>query len=300
MKSIRCGRGLGDSIYLQSVVRHLLGPKLPSVPTLRVMSDYPDVFRPLGQAVQVAPFSRLGVGIVAHYVQRKAHPATTQFVDCCLAAHIAEPPPLHLPWTLTDASLAHDLHALAAGRPIVILQLPRAPMGRTDGFGAELLPDCRAIQTAIDALRQRDACIVQVGAGQPLYRFAGLHADYANRTSVAQLIDIASLSSAAIGYPSFLVPLAESLDLPALFVWSRRGLRSPRGFIAQITPGKLLHKRATSRAIVDDAVPDLIARAAAALLERPPRPSFHDIASAMLAARTSQPTPATQPATATP
>lgn len=62
------------------------------------------------------------------------------------------------------------------------------------------------------------------------------------------------------------MPLAESFDRPALFVWSRRGLRSPRAFISQITPNKILHKRETSRHVIDDAPPEVVQREAEALL----------------------------------
>lgn len=151
MKTIRCGRGLGDSIYLQSVVRHL---HAQDKARYRVCSDFPDVFRPLGNAVSVTPFTRQGVNIVAHYVQRKPLAGSTQFQDCCAQAGITTPVELRLDWALTDHALPRELRQRSP-LPIVCVQLPRAPMGRTDGFGAELLPDCRVIQRAIDALHGR-------------------------------------------------------------------------------------------------------------------------------------------------
>ena len=67
-----------------------------------------------------------------------------------------------------------------------------------------------------------------------------------------QLLDLASVSTALVGYCSFFVPLAEAMAKPALFVWSRRGLKSGVPFVRQITPQKVLHKR-TSIAVMDDA-----------------------------------------------
>lgn len=248
MKTIRCGRGLGDSLYLQSVVRHLIETGVHR--RMRVRSDYPDVFRPLADRVEVTPFNR-NVDIVAHYSARKGRAGTTQFEDCCQAAGIVGPVDLRLDWGVSDASLMVKYLIHTAGRPLVLVQLPRSPMGRTDGFGAELLPDCRSIQLAIDVLRER-ALIVQVGAGEPLYRFTGIDIDLSNQTTVAQLLDVASAADGFLGYCSFMLPLAESFNKPAIMVWSQRGLRAGHPYVRQITPLKVIHKPATTIAVMDD------------------------------------------------
>lgn len=214
---------------------------------MRVKSDYPDVFRPLGDRVVVEPFDRRA-DITAHYVVRKSITTTTQFEDCCIRAGIDEPAELRLDWNVTNQGLHAKLRE--AGRPVLVVQMPRAPMGRVDGFGKTLLPDCRALQQLIDERRDTHH-VVQIGAGQPLHRLRGLHLDMANKTTVAELIDIVHAADECLGYPSFLVPLAESLDKPALFVWSARGLCDGQQFIRSITPQKLLHK-VTSRHVVDE------------------------------------------------
>jgi len=245
VKTIRCGRGLGDSLYLQAVVRHLLGTE----PTrLRVRTDYPGVFSQLGDRVETTPFERRA-DIVAHYAVRKGIEGTTQFQDCCIAAGIREPVALHLDWRITDQALIDRV--CAGGRPVLVVQLPRVPMGRTDGFGASLLPDCAAIQRVIDAARSTHT-VVQIGAGRPLFRFSGIDISLANETTVAQMIDVVSIAHRCLGYCSFLVPLAESFDKPALFVWSERGLHDGHLYVRRITPAKVLHK-ATSRHVMDTA-----------------------------------------------
>ena len=243
MKSIRCGRGFGDSLYLQAAVRHLL---MRGGLRMRVASDWPDVWRPLGDRVEVIPFTRR-VDIVAHYVMGKRRLDTTQFQDVCQRAGIEGDAELRLDWTVTNPALVDEVQK--DGRPVLIVQMPRTPMGRTDGFGKTLLPDCRAIQVLIDEARDTHR-IVQIGAGQPLFHFRGLDLDLANRTTVAETIDAVSVADRCLGYVSFLVPLAESLDKPATFVWSRRGLDDGQPFISSITPRKVLHK-ATSRAVID-------------------------------------------------
>ena len=248
MKSIRCGRGFGDSLYLQAAVRHLL---LTGGLRMRVASDWPDVWRPLGDRVEVIPFTRR-VDIVAHYVMGKKRLDTTQFEDVCQRAG-AEGADLRLDWAVPTPRLVDEV--ASGGRPVLIVQMPRTPMGRTDGFGKTLLPDCRAIQALID--RDGGASkVVQVGAGRPLFDLRGIDLDLANRTTVAETIDAVSVADRCLGYVSFLVPLAESLDKPATFVWSRRGLNDGQPFISSITPRKVLHK-ASSRAVIDDEVLDV-------------------------------------------
>jgi hypothetical protein len=235
MRTIRGGSGLGDAIYVASVVRHLnlRGERL------RVATDWPDVFRYLD--VECIQFTRNGIDILAHYSARKPQP-TKQFVDVCQTAGIREPVELKLEWR-TERRLSTAL-------PVVLVQLPRSPMGRTDGFGAALLPDCRVIQRAIDLLNGR-AYIVQVGSGKALHRFTGIDLDLSNKTSVVELIDLAAGCDAFLGYVSFIVPLAESLNKPALLVWSRKGLNSGTAYIRQITPQKVLY-RDSSHYVVDD------------------------------------------------
>ena len=254
MKSIRAGRGIGDSLYLQAVARHII--RRNGEP-LRICSDWPDIFRPLGKMANVVPFTRLGVDIIAHYSLRKKHTDTTQFQDCCIQAGIQEPVELKLDWKIRNPEL---IASLPTGKPLVLVQLPRNPMGRTDGFGKELMPDCRVLQRLINWLKPH-ATIAQIGAGSPLFRFECLDIDLANKTSVSDLLDIASVADGFLGYCSFIVPLAESFDKPGLFVWSRKGLNLNQPYIRAITPKKILEKK-TSKFLIDDCSDDETRQAA--------------------------------------
>jgi hypothetical protein len=243
IKKIRCGMGLGDSLYLQSVVRHFVKRGM----RLKVCSAWPDVFKPLGDMVEVVPFTRQGVQILAHYSMRKAVKGTTQFQDCCIQAGIGEPVELKLDWTPENHALIDRLKA--HGKKIVVVQLPRNPMGRTDGFGKELMPRCEVIQKIIDSW-QGKALLVLIGAGTPLFEFKGIDIDLSNKTSVTDLLDVASIADAFLGYCSFMVPLAESFSKPALFVWSSKGISAIDPFIRSITPEKVLHCK-TSQFVID-------------------------------------------------
>lgn len=243
--AVRSGKGLGDSLYLQSVARHLVENGRTD---LEVCTSWPDVFRPLTGKVLVSPFRRDCVDASFHYISRKRFPDTDQFTDCCISAGISEKIDLRLDWTPLNKKLIENLRSI--GKPIVIVQLPRDPMGRPDGFGTDLLPDCKAIQKAIDRIGER-AFTVQIGAGKPLHRFRNIGLDLANRTSVADLLDVASIASGALGYCSFIAPLAESLNKPLLLVWSRAGTKSNNPFIRAITPRKIFF-RSSSRYVMDD------------------------------------------------
>lgn len=231
--------GLGDALYVQSIVRHLI----EKGESLKVHTAWPDVFRQLGRKVEILPFSRQ-VNILAHYSSRKGKTDTTQFEDVVLQSGLKPPVDLRLDWQVEDDELVRKLKETANGRPILCVQLPRSPMGRKDGFGAELLPDCRVIQRAIDMLRER-ALVVQIGAGRALYTLERIEVDLSNKTSVGQLLDVASVADGFLGYVSFLVPLAESFSKPALLVWSHRGLKAGHAYIRQITPQKVLFRKSS-------------------------------------------------------
>ena len=258
MRSIRGGMGIGDAIYLAAVVRHMVA----SGERLEVCTAWPEVFAAYAARIELSPFRRSPIDILAHYSRRRNW-RTRQFEDVCIQAGIKGPVDLRLDWEITDPGLARRL--LEPGLPVVLVQMPRAPMGRTDGIGHELLPDCRRLQEVISALRGR-ALIVQVGAGRPLFHFSGIDVDLRDQTTVSQLIDAASVASGMLGYVSFIVPLAEALLKPALLVWARRGLRSSTGFVRQITPAKIL-ERASSLHVVDNCSTDELSAATERFLD---------------------------------
>jgi hypothetical protein len=240
-KTIRGGQGIGDALYVQAVARHYVakGTKL------RVATSWPEIFKPLG--VEIIPFTRQGIDILAHYSMRKRYKETTQFKDVCLQAGITENIDLKIDWKITNPEL---VKSLKTDKKLCIVQMPRNPMGRTDGFGKELLPDCKVIQGIINALKSTYT-IAQIGAGEAIYKFEGVDIDLSNKTSVNELLDIASEADMFLGYCSFVIPLAESFDKPALIVWSSKGLRSVDPYIHTITPEKILHKQ-SSKFVIDN------------------------------------------------
>lgn len=255
--SIRGGSGLGDAIYLQSVACALEAQGFD----VEVCCDWPDVFRPV--KAKVSPFRREPIDRLAHYSLRRHEKGTTQFQDCCIQAGLTEPVDLWMDWSPVRDVREQLTHH---GKPVVIVQMPRPPFGRKDGYGMELLPDCAVIQRAIDHL-QGKAFLIQVGHGKALYKFSGIDLDLTNKTSVVDLLDVAWCCDAFLGYCSFIVPMSEAMNKPSLCVWSRRGLKSSDRLIRSITPQKIFYK-ASSSAVTDDCTEEELARAVDALLEK--------------------------------
>jgi ADP-heptose:LPS heptosyltransferase len=121
-------------------------------------------------------------------------------------------------------------------------------MNRSDGFANDLLPNWKTL----DQLIQCEAFKVQIGQGAPLFKFHGIDLNLANKTSIADLLDIASLVDGFVGWCSFMLPLAESLGKPFFTLWSARGMRSREPFIRSLTPKKVIHRKDLSYHAVDD------------------------------------------------
>jgi len=261
--SVRSGnKGLGDSIYLQSVVRYFVQQGY----YVEACSRWPEIFLPLKDRVKVVPFRRDRIDRIAHYSIRMQHNfSTDQFTDCCIQADIKEPVELKLDWTITNPKLVDFVKREAKGKPIILVQIPREPMARKDNWARDLLPREEAYNKAIRAVSDR-ALIVQVGnKDYPVYDLKNVDVDLSDRTSISDLLDLAMTCDAMLGYVSYFVPLAESFDKKLLCVWSRKGLVSRTEYLRKLTPQKIFHKRSCS-AVMDDDSGDGIAEAARALL----------------------------------
>jgi hypothetical protein len=156
--------------------------------------------------------------------------------------------PLKINWTINNPKLVKSMQRKAAGRKIVLVHGGRNPMGRTDGFGADLLPDGKAFNCALDALD--DCFLIRIGKGRQIYSIKS-HIDLNDTTTVSDMFDIASVCDGIVPQCSFAVPLAECFDKPLLVVWSARGLESGHAYINTITPKKILSKP-TSQFVMDD------------------------------------------------
>ncbi len=247
MKRIRGGSGLGDSLYIRPIVDYFIraGERVTA------LSNYPAVFS--GSGAVVEPFCRTNISVLAHYTQGKNNPATTQWQDICNSAGVATA--LRFDWDVANRALVDQLRDKAAGRPIIVAHGGRAPMGRTDGFGMELLPERAAFELALSSI---PGCfLVGIGARDGAKYPLPVELDLIGATSVSDLIDIAAMCDGMVAQCSFAVPLAECFDKPLLAMWAARGISSAQQYIKTITPSKILSKP-TSTHVMDDWPPEQI------------------------------------------
>lgn len=260
MIRIRGGSGLGDAIYLRPIVAHYMAGPSP----VEVCSDHAGVF--VDMDCKVSPFSRDRIDVLAHYTQRKFHEKTNQWQDICISAR-CESVELRSMWYIRNAQLVDRLKQDAAGRPIVLVHGGRIPMGRTDGFGKELMPMQRGFDYALQALD--DCFLVRVGKGADAY-FLDVDVDLNGSTSVPDLLDLGSVCDAVVGQCSLAIPLAEIFDKPLLCIWAASGMHEARHpYIKAITPEKVLSKP-TSQFVVDEWTQDAIYETARRFFPRKP------------------------------
>lgn len=247
MKRIRGGRGLGDSLYLRPIVEKLIADGHQ----VTALTDYPDVFAGTGALTE--PFTRERINVLAHYVGGKQRLGTTQWDDICASAQVVVP--LRTAWTVRNEVLIERLRDLAGGRPLVLVHGGRVPMGRTDGFGQELLPQAEAFYQVLGGLG--DCFLVQIGQADQLYAL-GCDLALNGATSVTDLLDLGRSCDGVVGQCSFAVPLAEVFDRPLLAVWAAKGMQaSSHPYVRQITPKKVLSKP-SSMFVIDNWRPEQI------------------------------------------
>lgn len=247
--SIRGGNGIGDAIYVYGVVKHYLAKGHE----IEVCTRWPEIFSQL--PVECTKFRRDRITNLAHYTTRKGIAGTSQYRDVCINAGIKEDIPWDFGWKPVNTELFLDIRRRWP-KPVVAVAMPRNPMGRTDGFGKEILPVRIGYQRVLDALKAR-AYLIMIGAGPAIYKLDGCHWDLCNKTTLTDMLDVATAVDGFFGFCSNFVPLAEAQSKPALFVWARANINSRSQFVSRITPQKILH-RGTSGWVFDDQPDDAV------------------------------------------
>ena len=239
---VRGGSGLGDSVYLRPVVDYLIG----AGEKVTVLSFFPDVF--IGAGCEVEPFNKSRIDVLAHYSLDRQNQNSTQWQDVLRCAKLPADVPLRFTWNIRNRKLVDGIKGAAAGRKIIMVHGGRAPFGRTDGVGMEILPERAAFETVLGELR--DCFTVRVGLGNQLYPLPA-DLDLSDRTTVSDLCDLFTACDGVVTQCGWPIPLAECFDKPVLAVWSARGLVSVQPIIASITPAKILCKPTSSYAMDD-------------------------------------------------
>ncbi len=224
---------MGDALYVQAIARELVsqGEKV------EVCCNWPEVFSQLN--VNVSPFTRQNIDILAHYSKRKFE-SGTQFDNVCTEAGVKAD--LRLDWEVQRERLFP--------KRMLLVYMPRTPMDRNDHYGRELFPNCERFDQILEVIKPHFYTVL-VGKGKPKYDLGNIDLDLVNKTSVTDLIDLAKTADRLIGQVSGMIPLAESFNKKCLAIWSSRGLECGDQRISSITPRKICHK-STSYHVIDN------------------------------------------------
>ena len=233
MLSLRGGRGVGDTLYVQAIARELCKTE-----DITVCTEYPELFQ---LPVKFEPYRRNNIDVVCHYANRR-HERTHQWEDVQIRAGVKAD--LRLDWQTVNDSFIRRFEHL---RPILFVNAGRFPMQRTDGYANSILPEEGPLNAVLKELR-KEYTAIYVGRGARLYPVE-CDIDLGDKTSITELVDLATISDAFYGQCSFMNILAQSLDKPCLTMFASR--RANNDLLRTITPQKILFKE-TDEYIFDD------------------------------------------------
>jgi hypothetical protein len=226
---------------------------------LLIMSDFPDLFRDLPchvvkhQKINHIEYegSKFPVSKIS-YCGRKYKDHTNQFQDVCIAADVPTDIPYKLEWTLKNQNIKDDINKLnTKNKPICLVTAPFKPFGRDDDWGKEMTVDFTCMDRLITE-KKDDYFFIQTCKDDPIYKLKNIDFNLSKKTTVSDLIDIASLSSVLIGQVGHCLPLAECLDKPALIFFSANGLKCGNKFLEAITPTKTIYKKSMVKYVIDN------------------------------------------------
>jgi hypothetical protein len=232
---IRGPSGLGDAIYVNSIAQEFL--KFNT--NVAIRTKYQDVFKYL--PVKTVPYSKGGGDREFNYGGRsRQRNDTNQWQDLLIAARLDQNTPMHTKWELTNHELADKIRTSADGRPVMVLSMPHRIFGdRQDDYGQEIQPNWKRF-IAILREAHKKYYIVQIGRGHICYRFDDIDLDWANRTSVSDVMDFGIIGDFFLGQCGFIIPLAEGMDKPLFTIFSANCLASKDPFLNNITGKKVL------------------------------------------------------------
>jgi hypothetical protein len=187
------------------------------------------------------------------YCGRKYKDHTSQFEDVCIAAGVPTDIPYQLNWTVKNEKLVAGIRKSArrkGGKPVCLVVNPHKPFGRVDNWGKEITINAEVINGIIREYR-KDYYFVSV-CKTPIAKLEHIDQNMCGKTTVSDLIDIASISQCIVAQIGFALPLAESLEKPALIIFSKKGITCGSAFLEAITPKKVIHKKQLIKSIIDD------------------------------------------------
>ena len=242
-------KGLGDAIYLRAIVLHHLGQ--PQT----VFTMWEDVFSNM-RDVKVMPLS--DVALEHDYNLRYAFYCLhcnmpelknlSQFEMMCRQGGITESVELKIDWGVRNEALVKSVRDAAAGRPIMLVQVPKRPGNIEQKL---IRPNTAAF---VSAVRERDR-FFRVIVGNRHFcddiEECPRELDLLDKTSVTDILDLATAADTFLSDPCYLVVLAQAIGKPFECMFSADGLRSNYPKISGVTPERLFHRGSKGKALYD-------------------------------------------------
>lgn len=234
-------RGLGDALLVRVVAMEWLrrGEQV------RVFTQWADLFRDL--AVEIATGTPYRDGQADVYgcaacmnCRRQEMAPLSVFTRSCHQCGLYEPVELDLKWQVTDPTPFGKIRRRAAGRPILIYQPPKIANGEEQALYTPPAADfIRWLDDHADHYR------IKVGHPSAAQEFRGApcELDLFGKTTVLELIDLATIGDLFFSQVCFIPTLAESLDKRSACMFTRRQLSAKSNKVRNLTPEAFLHKR---------------------------------------------------------
>ncbi len=252
MIKLNSPKGLGDAIYLRSIVLHLLARG----EQVKVFTVWPDVFDDL--PVEIIGANDYVYDDDLHHAMACLHcrvpaiMALDRFRLTCLQAQVLGSVELTMAWRAKiDSVVVKQVKEKAAGKPVLLYQ-PRKISKDDD---QELTRPLRAAFNRYLATRG-DCFRVKIGSPSFVHddRDLACDLDLFGKTSIKDVFDIASVSDLIFGEASCFLPnLAEALDKPFVCMFSRRATMSiHRKRVWSMRPEFLIHKKHLATVVYDE------------------------------------------------
>lgn len=244
--TVRSGSGIGDNIYLHSIVRHLAIQNPEKIYSVR--TKYPDLFRCLPGNVKTEEFSKVACAVVAHYSNRKNIKQTDQYQDMLINAGLSIDLPMTTDWRIQNQSFIDHIVNEANGRPIILTQPIRLPMGRDDQFGLEIMPNASKYDHGLKMLkRELNAYVIMIGTSHARNIIpSSVDLDLLNKTRIHTIMDLGKIAFMTYGQCSQMIPLGEIYNNPVMVGWGHNVTRSKDVYVRTILPEKILHGEKSS------------------------------------------------------
>lgn len=251
MIHVSAAKGLGDAIYLRAIVLQMLDRG----DEVTVHTTWPDVF--LGLPVKLKaqrdeiPGADWHLATACLRCRLQITQSLDQFRMAAMQAGLENPGAPELRWKVTDLAWLEGIKRASGGRPIMLYQ----PLKRSHNeVGRLLRPDVGAFAARVSSFRD-EFYRIKVGHPDFLEDDPRLECEMNlfGKTSVAPLIDLATIAEQIFCEVSALLGLAQCLRKRVVCMFSRKASESPYHYPRNVNPLRMFALPDLAQAVYDEA-----------------------------------------------